>query len=129
MMSWVKDWELYRPLAFAPRKDGALNESRSVFGNADPNLINLSVTLGVLVAVDSRKMAIEYSADRFANSLNFIMLAIWNYSCNNTHLASVTKYTPASTGNPWKRSLPEKVQKIIYNRNTECIYPHSQGQQ
>lgn len=84
MTLWqLKDWKLHRALTFAARKDGAVNESSSVVGNADPNLVDLSVTLCVLITVYSWKMAVKGIADRPPHHLNLIMLAVWNYSCKS----------------------------------------------
>ena len=72
-LGWVEHWKFYRSPAFTARKDGALNESGSILGNADVNLVQLPVPLPVLVAINSWKMAIENVVDGLANVLYLIL--------------------------------------------------------
>lgn len=77
----VEDGKLHRALAFIARKDGAINQSRSVRGNANVNLVQLSVALFILVAFNSWKMAIENTANCVANVLDLILTPIGRYTC------------------------------------------------
>jgi hypothetical protein len=80
-LGWVEYWKFYRSPAFTARKDGTLNESGSILGNADVNLVQLPVPLPVLVAINSWKMAIKNSANCLANSLDLVVLPIRHYPC------------------------------------------------
>jgi len=115
----VEDGKLHRALAFITRKDGAVNESGAVRGNANINLVQLFVALFVLIAFNSWKMAIKNTANGVANVLYLILPSIWHYTCTTQIVPKTRSY--------YSRNVDREAVKKRLKKKAESKYLHSPG--